>query len=240
MSGNKPQIKAVLFDFMGTCLYWHTTIVQVLPKELTEDQKSHFALNWRQTYFDTNAARIRNNQPPEDIDETHRRTLDVMLDQHPDFKPFFTDAIRQEAIAAWHRQKAWSDVPEALRKIREELGLEAFVHANGTTRLQLDLVKYSGLQYDMLFSSQLLGCYKPAPESYEKVLVMLKLKPEDCVMVAAHEYDLRGAREAGMKTVYIRRWTDDIHEDQGAIREANDVYLEDMQGLHQAILELQG
>ena len=38
-------------------------------------------------------------------------------------------------------------------------------------RLQLDLIKFSGLQgcFDMLFSSGLLGVYKPKPESYLKV-----------------------------------------------------------------------
>lgn len=47
-----PQIKAVLFDFMGTCLDWHSSIVAALPASLSEEQRSEFALEWRQTYFD--------------------------------------------------------------------------------------------------------------------------------------------------------------------------------------------
>ena len=55
------QIKAVLFDFMGTCLDWHTTIRDALPAELSEEIRSKFALEWRQAYFDYNAERLKNN-----------------------------------------------------------------------------------------------------------------------------------------------------------------------------------
>ncbi|KAJ7604084.1 hypothetical protein FB45DRAFT_1044208 [Roridomyces roridus] len=53
-----PRIKAILFDFMGTCLDWHSSIVSALPASLSDDSRSRFALEWRQTYFDYNAARL--------------------------------------------------------------------------------------------------------------------------------------------------------------------------------------
>lgn len=92
-------------------------------------------------------------------------------------------------MAAWHGQNAWPDVSEALRKLKEERGWEIYVHANGTTRLQLNLVRSSSLKFDMLFSSKLLGCYKPASENYYKALELLKLRPGERVTVAAHAYD---------------------------------------------------
>lgn len=199
--------------------------------------KSDFALEWRQSYFDANTARLANGELPEDIDITHRRTLLNLLDKHPEIKPLFTQNVKEKAIAAWHSQKAWPDVSEALRKLKERRW-EIYVHANGTTRLQLDIVRSSGLKFDMLFSSQMLGCYKPAPENYHRALALLKLRPEECVTVAAHTSDLRGAKAVGMKTVYVRRWTDDIREDQGVIRRENDAYLEDMRELDEVISKL--
>jgi 2-haloacid dehalogenase len=83
----------------------------------------------------------------------------------------------------------------------------------------------------MLFSSELLGVYKPAPESFSKALSLLRLKGEECVMVAAHAWDVRGGKEAGMKTVYIHRWTDDINEDMEVVKGENDFFLEDMADL---------
>jgi 2-haloacid dehalogenase len=90
----------------------------------------------------------------------------------------------------------------------------------------------------MLFSSELLECYKPAPENYLKVLDLLKLGPEQCVTVAAHAYDLRGAKAVGMRTVYVYRWTDDVLEVQEIIKRENDAYLNDMKDLADTIARL--
>lgn len=56
---------------------------------------------------------------------------------------------------------------------------------------------------------------------------------------AENRYDTRGAKEAGMKTVYVYRWTDDINKDQAAVRRENDAYLEGgMAGLAEAVARL--
>lgn len=89
------------------------------------------------------------------------------------------------------------------------------VLANGTTRLQLDIIKSSGLSFHTLFSSQLLqatkvseqlqiekNCFvayyfffaaKPSPDIYLKALDLINMKPSQVAMVAAHAYDLRAA-----------------------------------------------
>ncbi len=233
----KRPIKAVLFDFMGTCVDWHSSIIAVLPSTLPQDAKSDFALEWRQAYFDANAVRQDAGKPPEDIDITHRRVLDEVLEKHPDIKSLFADEVKDRLVKAWHAQKAWSEVHDAIQEMKER-GWEVFVHANGTTRLQLDIVRSSGLNFDILFSSELLGCYKPAPENYLEVLELLKLSPVQCVTVAAHAYDLRGAKAVGMMTVYVYRWTDDVLEDQEVIKRENDAYLNDMNGLADRIAQL--
>ena len=124
--------------------------------------------------------------------------------------------------------------PPVIKKLKAA-GYSVFVHANGTTRLQLDLCKSSGLAFNMLFSSELLGVYKPAAESYRKVLGLVSAKPEECVMVAAHAWDNRGAREVGMKSVYVRRWTDDVNEDMEVVMGENEAFLEDMTELADVI-----
>jgi 2-haloalkanoic acid dehalogenase type II len=230
--------KAVLFDFMGTCLDWHSIIVSSLPANIPASIKSDFALHWRQAYFDANAARQASKLPPEDIDITHRRVLDSMLEtrEYDSLASHFTPATKDTVLQAWHQQRAWIDVLPALQQLKGS-GYELFVFANGTTRLQLNLCRSAGLTdvFSMLISSELLGVYKPAPESYTRVMALLKLNAEDCVMVAAHAYDLRGAKQVGMKTVYIRRWTDDILEDQEQVEAESDVYLNDMTSLLKVI-----
>ncbi|MCJ1280617.1 hypothetical protein MMC21_008446 [Puttea exsequens] len=133
--------------------------------------------------------------------------------------------------------RAWPDVAAAVKRLKA-VGYEVYVFANGTMRLQLDLCKSSGLTFDMLFSSQMLGAYKPAPESYRRTLELVGVRAEEAVMVAAHADDVRGGREAGMRTVYVKRWTDDVSLDVEVVRWENDFFLEDMTGLVEVIGQL--
>jgi len=195
-------IKAVLFDFMGTCLDWHSAITAALPTSLPEHTRSQFALSWRQAYFDHNAARLASGQGTEDIDTSHRTTLTAQLaSSSPEVQAAFADQPGAEdaCIRVWHSQPAWPDVAPAIEKLRASFvreeetgvarssrGLDVLVHANGTLRLQLDLCRSSALRFDALLSSELLGVYKPAAESYRRALEMLRCEPDECVMVAAH------------------------------------------------------
>ncbi|KAI1804124.1 HAD-like protein [Daldinia bambusicola] len=286
----KRRIKAVFFDFMGTCLDWHSGVASALPAGIAEEAtRSRLALDWREEFFKELHARALLGLPPEDIDVTHRKTLLRILgwDVYEEARRHFvgldgnntttgsgngasastgvastpapgpapgpaappdvgTDAV-ERAVRAWHSMAPWSDVRPGLTALKSahepdrEPGLELFVLANGTTRLQLDLVRSSGLEgvFSLLFSSELLGVYKPAREAYEKALRLVRARPDEAVMVAAHAYDLRAARALGMGTVYVRRWTDDREEDMDAVRRENDAFLEDgMEGLCSAVKAL--
>lgn len=235
----ETRIKAVFFDFMGTCLDWHSGVVEIFPHSIPQATRSEMALRWRQMYFNSNSARLNAGQPPEDIDDTLLRTLEALLQegQYKQFQPSFPPSLITECVKQWHTMPAWPEVHLALTTLQSH-GYETFVFANGTPRLQLDLCRSSGLKFDMLFSSALLGVYKPAPQSYARVLELLKLRPEETVMVAAHAYDLRAARRAGMKTVYVERWTDDVEEDKEAVRGEVIVWLGDMRELPEVIDQL--
>ncbi|KAJ5762035.1 uncharacterized protein N7511_005417 [Penicillium nucicola] len=227
----QPKIKAVFFDFMGTCLDWHTSVVQALPSTIPQEEASKLALEWRRQYFLENNNRFVQGLHPEDIDDTLARTLEVTLSQSPTSRPHIDTETKASLVQAWHSQPAWPEVATAINSLRHDLNLEVFVHANGTTRLQLDLTRSSGLGFNMLFSSQLLGVYKPSPEAYEKALQFVKLEPEEVVLVAAHAYDLRGAQKVGLRTVYVHRWTDDVDEDMEKVRSEFDFFLENMKDL---------
>ncbi|ETN42473.1 haloacid dehalogenase, type II [Cyphellophora europaea CBS 101466] len=216
-------VKAIFFDYMGTCLDWHSSVVAALPQDIAINTRSSLAIALREAFFADIHTRFEQRLPPEDIDATHARLLGVLL-QSKQFEYISVNAEeRNKVIEAWHHMSAWPDVPPALDKLRERY--ELFVLANGTTRLQLDLTRSSGLPFDMLLSSQLLGVTKPDPDMYRKALQLVGVLPEESVMVAAHAYDLRAAKKVGMRTIYVRRWTEDTLENMEAVKQDVDWFL---------------
>ena len=146
-------------------------------------------------------------------------------------KDDWDENVRQRLVGSWHVQRPWPDAVDALVRLKEKFFI--VVLANGSTRLQLDIVQSSGLPFHTLFSSELLGMTKPNPEIYRKALKLMKLLPEECIMVAAHAYDLRAAKNVGLKTVYIQRTTEDLIEDMKQVREDVDVFLYGTDGTRQ-------
>ncbi|EPE27433.1 HAD-like protein [Glarea lozoyensis ATCC 20868] len=215
-------IRAVFFDFMGTCLDWYSSITAALPEALNDTAKKDLAIAWREIFFEDIHERFQQNLPPESFDVTTARLLDVVCALHG---VILTPVEKTNAVQAWHGMSAWADVVSSLASIKAH-GVELFVLANGTMRLQLDLVKSSGLHvFDMLFSSELLGLTKPDPHLYQKAMQLVGVRPEECAMVAAHAYDLRAAKAVGMKTVYVRRWTEDTREDMTKVDDDVDAFI---------------
>ncbi|GAM41469.1 HAD superfamily hydrolase [Talaromyces pinophilus] len=220
-------IKAVFFDFMGTCLDWYSGITAALPERLDENTKRSLAIAWREAFFADIHERFEQGLPVESFDTTNARQLDVVLKQHG---ITLSEMEKTQLVQAWHRMPAWEDVAEGLRDLKRR-GLELFVLANGTTRLQLDLVRSSKLhEFNMLFSSELLGLAKPDPKFYTTALKLTGYRPEETAMVAAHAYDLQAAKKLGIRTVYISRWTEDTQVDLRQVYEDMDGFIGSVRG----------
>ena len=56
------------------------------------------------------------------------------------------------------------------------------------------------------------------PKMYLGAAEKLDLPPSKVAMVAAHIYDLRAAASHGLKTVYVRRITEDVNQDKTTIK----------------------
>jgi len=103
-------IKALVFDLMGTCLNWHSTISPVLEDATASSSdrtrsSSPKALAWRHRFFNEIHRRFEADLPPEDIDETHRRTLLDLLGSGGGTME--SDKV-EACVKAWHSQKGKS------------------------------------------------------------------------------------------------------------------------------------
>ncbi len=72
--------------------------------------------------------------------------------------------------------------------------LEAQLHRSG-------LAKF----FECQFSVERVKKYKPHPEPYQMVLKDVGVQPHEALMVAAHAWDLMGAKKVGMHTAFIAR-----------------------------------
>jgi 2-haloacid dehalogenase len=52
------------------------------------------------------------------------------------------------------------------------------------------------------------GAYKPQPEAYLRTADILGIRPDELCLVAAHNGDLRAARQCGLATAFVLRRTE--------------------------------
>lgn len=221
------QPKALLFDLMGTCVDWKTSVMNALNSSpassalTSSTDKSDLAAAWRAAFFEEIHRRFDAGEDAEDIDSTHRRLLEVLLAER---NIDWSNSEKNRLVRSWHDQIPWPDAELAIAQLKKDYFV--LVLANGTTKLQLDIIKSSGLGFHTLLSSQLLGFTKPDPRIYLRALELLDLPPDEACMVAAHAYDLRAAAKVGIRTVYIHRSTEDLNEDMDLVRKEFDVFVD--------------
>jgi 2-haloacid dehalogenase len=77
--------------------------------------------------------------------------------------------------------------------------------SNGNIALMVNMAKRAGLPWDTILGAEVARAYKPTPEAYLRSAEALGLRPEQCLMVAAHPADLAAAARSGLRTAYVPR-----------------------------------
>ncbi len=201
-------IRALLFDVFGTCVDWRTSIIGEIEavarrKGVTVDAAA-FADAWRGNY-QPSLEQVRSGRRPWTIlDVLHRETLDMLL---PRFGlGMLSEAERADLNRAWHRLDPWPDTVAGLTRLKAKYIITPL--SNGNFALLLNMAKRAGLPWDAILSAETSHAYKPLPESYLNAVAMLGLTPDEVMMVAAHNDDLRAAARNGLKTGFVPRPTE--------------------------------
>ncbi|MYW93649.1 haloacid dehalogenase type II [Amycolatopsis rubida] len=108
-----------------------------------------------------------------------------------------------ELALAARRLPPWPDTVDGLARLGERFPLAGLSNASRT--VLLDLCANAGLRWHTVLSAEDARTYKPAPDVYRLAIDVAGRAPERLLMVAAHAWDLRGAREAGFRTAYVSR-----------------------------------
>ncbi|WP_339935699.1 haloacid dehalogenase type II [Vreelandella glaciei] len=200
-------MKAIVFDVFGTIVDWRSSLIHQfrgLEKELGIDLPSEeLADQWRQLYAPS-MDRVRRREIPWTVlDELHRESLVKLLDQQ---EIALDEATIDRVNHFWHQLEPWPDVPQGLQRLKEHAIIATLT--NGNVSLMVDVARHAKLPWDMIFCAELFEHYKPDPEVYLGACRLLRLPPEEVMLCAAHNADLRAARAQGMKTAFIPRRTE--------------------------------
>ena len=69
----------------------------------------------------------------------------------------------------------------------------------------VDLARHNKFPWDAILGAEVAGDYKPKPDVYLAACEAFDLKPEQCMMVAAHSSDLAAAAKCGLRTGHTAR-----------------------------------
>lgn len=99
--------KAIVFDLMGTCVDWYSSILPALQSApsiatLPSEALPQLAADWRAGFFEETRMRREASQPVEDIDVTHRRVLNWLLLARGVTPAQWDDGVRNKLVGAWH------------------------------------------------------------------------------------------------------------------------------------------
>ena len=103
--------------------------------------------------------------------------------------------------------KANHDIKDSF-KILQKNNIEIATLTNGPKKNSINLLKKNKLieLVNYQFSIEDIKIWKPNPEPYLFVSNKLKYNPNEIIMVAAHGWDINGAKKVGMKTGYIKSY----------------------------------
>lgn len=101
------------------------------------------------------------------------------------------------------RLRPWPDSVAALDRIAGRATVVTLT--NGDLRQSVRMSQAAGLRWHCLLTGDLVEAFKPDPRMYELPLQRLGLPGQPTWFVAAHPWDLRGARGHGYRTVYVAR-----------------------------------
>lgn len=199
------ELRALVFDVFGTVVDYRGTIIregeQLNREKNLQVDWAKFADAWRGQYRPNMQRVMRHELPWMNLDALHRMALDELL------KEFGITSLSEDEKVhlnrVWHRLQPWPDAVEGLTRLKQRYTLGTL--SNGNVGLLVDMAKYSGLPWDVIFSAELVKAYKPDPRTYQMTYELLGLQPQEVMLVAAHPDDLRAANAQGLRAGFVPR-----------------------------------
>jgi 2-haloacid dehalogenase len=138
------------------------------------------------------------------LDDLHRMALDQLL-KELDITGV-ADADVDHLNRAWHRLDPWPDCVAGLTRLKKKYVLTTL--SNGNVALMVNMAKRAELPWDVILGAEPTRHYKPQREAYIGTAEYLGLRPDELMLVAAHNGDLKAASGFGLRTAFVPRPTE--------------------------------
>lgn len=207
MQSNFNFVRFLGFDVFGTVVDWRSGVARAaepfLKRHGLNVDPLDFADQWRALY-QPSMQKVRSGERPWiKLDVLNRENLETVLARHAADFGGITDDELVALNKAWERLDPWPDAVEGLTRLKSKFAIGPL--SNGHIAGMLNLARFGGLPWDVITGAEVATSYKPMPQTYLRSADAVGLRPDQVSMVAAHNDDLKAARAAGLRTVFIRR-----------------------------------
>jgi len=200
------MIEALIFDVFGTVVDWRNGVAREVETFFAGSGRAvdpvAFADSWRAKYQPSMEEIRAGRRGYTVLDVLHRENLDATLAEFG-LDDAVDDAGRARLNRAWEKLPPWPDVVPGLEALHGRYLLAPC--SNGSIGMMARLARSAALPWDAIVGADIAQDYKPQAAVYTASAAALGLAPEAVMMVAAHNFDLAAAREAGLKTAFVSR-----------------------------------
>ena len=236
------KIKVLTFDTGGTVLDWHSgfrdAFQSIGEKYGLKKDWAKLANKLRKKSMSAMLQLGEFRAPEYNFDGAHEFCLREVLSEEQ-IDQFSEEDIQFIAYETPHRFDCWSDFSSTIERLRRNFLVCSFTILS--YRLIMDTARHNNLVWDAVFSCEGIGKYKMLQEPYKKVAAYLQVDPSECLMVAAHPWDLNAARDCGYCTAFVSRsrdWGDEVapwSEKEKITPDSFDIVVDDFSALATAL-----
>ena len=116
-----------------------------------------------------------------------------------------TDEEVRRFMKVWEGLSPYPDVAEGLRRLKTRYRLVGLSNGEQAYLERLERARMR-FGFDALISVEHAGHFKPHPSVYRTGATRLGVEPQQIMMVAAHAFDIMGARACGFRGAYVNRY----------------------------------
>lgn len=201
------DIRVLMFDVFGTIVDWRGSILR-FGERYTRRCPIRPSRNWSEiaTEFARRYAQQVHSGTYSPLNSVFWSIASSLVGEF-DIADFSQNEWLEFATI-WSCLDPWPDSRSGLGRIRDiamQPPYQVVALSNANEEMGLALGKSAALPWSDVIGPDVVRVYKPDPKLYLYALDRMGVKPREAVMVAAHLFDLRGAKSVGMRTVFLVR-----------------------------------